>query len=46
MNKTIFSFFLWAFLLFSTFPAHALLEQNFKKLNMQDGLADNSVYSI
>lgn len=46
MNKTIFSFFLWAFLLFSTFPAHALLKQNFKKLNMQDGLADNSVYSI
>lgn len=46
MNKTRFSFLLWVFLLFSTFPAYALLEPNFKKLNMQDGLAGNSVYSI
>lgn len=46
MNKTIFSFFLWVFLLFPFLPAHALLEQNFKNLNMQDGLAGNSVYSI
>lgn len=46
MNKTRFSFLLWAFLLFFAFPVHALLEPNFKKLNMQDGLAGNSVYSI
>lgn len=47
MKKTKLSFLLlWAFLLFPFLPAHALLEKTFKKLNMQDGLAGNSVYSI
>lgn len=46
MNKTKLSFILCAFLLIPFLATHALQEKTFKKLNMQDGLAGNSVYSI
>ena len=38
--------FLLATCLFLPFLLYASLEQNFKKMNMQNGLAGNSVYSI
>lgn len=38
--------FLSATCLLLSFLLHASMEQNFKKINMQNGLADNSVYSI
>lgn len=46
MTQKKFNSLLWIFLLFPYLSAHALLEPNFKKLNMHDGLAGNSVYSI
>lgn len=46
MNDTKKHIWLSILLIFPLFSLHAFFENNFRKLNMQNGLADNSVYSI
>lgn len=46
MNKKHKTYLFIVFLLFPFLMLHASLDKNFKKMNMQNGLAGNSVYSI